>query len=309
MAGEHDVAGFLKAADWSGVWGFAKELYLPLFHFARQNRIPMVALNVERSMISKVGREGWAALSAEEREGVSDPAPASQAYRESLARVFGQKAMRRAPKAAEGEGEGEGHGHGEAPELAEILEREDFGHFVEAQLAWDRAMAEALVAAGQAHPGAQLVGILGLGHIEHGHGVPHQLNDLGLPGSAVLIPVEAEAACDELAEDLADAVFVVAAAEAIEPARPRARLGVVIEKGEAGVRILRVMEDSVAETTELAAGDLILMAAGFPVEEVSGLVEIIQRQAPGTWLPLRIRRGEEEMDVVARFSTEFGASE
>ena len=68
VAGDHDVAGFLKAADWAGVWGFAQELYLPLFHFARQNRVPMVALNVERSLVSRVGRRGWAAVPAAERE-------------------------------------------------------------------------------------------------------------------------------------------------------------------------------------------------------------------------------------------------
>ena len=64
-----------------------RRFYMPLFQFARLNRIPMKALNVERSLVAKVGQQGWEAVPVAEREGVSDPAPASQAYQRDLARV------------------------------------------------------------------------------------------------------------------------------------------------------------------------------------------------------------------------------
>jgi hypothetical protein len=34
------------------------------------------------------------------------------------------------------------------------------------------------------------------------------------------------------------------------------------------------------------------------------LVTIVRRQAPGTWLPLAVRRGEQSLEVVARFPAE-----
>jgi S1-C subfamily serine protease len=34
---------------------------------------------------------------------------------------------------------------------------------------------------------------------------------------------------------------------------------------------------------------------------VSDLVEAVQRQAPGTWLPLKVRRGAETIELVAKF--------
>ena len=40
---------FLKASEWRQVWGYDAALYMPLFQFARLNRIPMIALNVERT--------------------------------------------------------------------------------------------------------------------------------------------------------------------------------------------------------------------------------------------------------------------
>lgn len=91
VAGELTTDVFLKEVEWEEVWGYDAGLYLPLFHFARQHRLPMLALNVDRSVISKVGRAGFKAVSSEDIEGVSRPVRASTAYRQSLARVFAHK--------------------------------------------------------------------------------------------------------------------------------------------------------------------------------------------------------------------------
>ena len=37
------------------------------------------------------------------------------------------------------------------------------------------------------------------------------------------------------------------------------------------------------------------------IDRVSELIEIIQRQAPGTWLPLELKRGGEKRRLVAKF--------
>ncbi len=300
VSGELDVESFLEAADWKGVWAFDPEHYLPLFHFARQNRIPMVALNVERSLVARVGREGWAAVPEDEREGVSDPKPASVAYRDSLARVYAEKQA----LGLEGE-EAPAEGEDAEPDLSAIVESEDFARFVEAQLTWDRAMAEALAAAARRAPDTLVVGVVGGGHAEHGYGVPYQLADLGVEDSAVLLPVSAAALCEPASEYLADAVFVVERPERLEADRPKPRLGVMIETAESAVRIMTVLDGSVAEAAGLEVGDIVISAAGFPVARVGDLIEIVQRQAPGTWLPLSIRRGGAELDVLAKFPSRF----
>src|SRR6266481_5170749 len=79
---------FLKASEWRQVWGYDAAFYMPLFQFARLNRIPMIALNVERKLVSQVGRQGWASVPPSEREGLSDPAPAALDYQRELARVY-----------------------------------------------------------------------------------------------------------------------------------------------------------------------------------------------------------------------------
>jgi hypothetical protein len=64
VKGELDAGAFLEEVDWPEVWGYDAALYLPLFHFARQNRVPMIALNVERDFVSRVRDEGWSATRA-----------------------------------------------------------------------------------------------------------------------------------------------------------------------------------------------------------------------------------------------------
>lgn len=306
VKGELDVGDFLEAVDWPAVWGYDPAFYMPMFHFARQNRIPMIALNVDRELVSRVGHEGWAAIAADERAGLSDPAPASDAYRDSLAQVYLYKQSLRAGGDPEAATEG---AETEEADIAAVIDTTEFKQFVEAQLTWDRAMAEALAEARRQHPGALVVGIMGRGHVEHRYGVPHQLSDLGIPDAAVLLPVDRADACEGVPADLADAVFLLESPDKSAAAPPKPRLGILIETAEGGVRVKEVMEGSVAAAAAIEAGDIVVSAAGFPVAQAGELIEIVQRQAPGTWLPLTIRRGGKEIEIVARFPTDFKASE
>jgi uncharacterized iron-regulated protein len=188
--GELDETSFLREVDWPRVWGFAGELYLPLFHFARMHRLPMLALNVDRATNRRVAAQGLAAVPRSEREDVGDPAPACAAYRDRLFAWFEQH-----PAAGGGA----------------RAQSERFERFVGAQLLWDRAMAEAI--AGARRNGRPLVvGIIGRGHVEYGDGVPAQLAALGVDDVATALPWQADV--DYPADDraIADVLFGVAPA-------------------------------------------------------------------------------------------------
>lgn len=290
-AGRIGVEKFLEDSRWRKVWGYDPDLYLPLLHFARQNRLPALALNVDRELVSRVGDKGWDAVAASERTGLSDPAPASDAYRDSLAELYAYKISLGQVEDAD-------------PDLEQIRDSQAFSHFVDAQLTWDRAMAEALAAAHRRDPRALVVGIVGRGHLEYGYGIPHQLADMGIDNVEVLLPLDADAGCGPLPAELANAVFVVEA-EDDAAAAPKPRLGVIIEDGDDAVRVMQVVEDSVAERSGIRAGDRIQSAAGFGTRNSADLIEIIQRQAPGTWLPIIVKRGSKTVEITARFPQSF----
>jgi uncharacterized iron-regulated protein len=287
VAGELGEAEFLRDSDWRQVWSVDPRLYMPIFHFARMNRVPMVALNISQDLTRAVREQGFDALPVNRREGVTRPRAASAGYIDFLFDAY--VAHERSDEAA-----AKG---GKKPPT-----REDaaFKRFVESQLVWDRAMAEALAAALKRPPAPLVVGVLGSGHVLQGYGVPHQLKDLGVADAAVLLPWGPDAECSKLVAGIADAVFGVAAPDKLAQ-RPRQRLGVWLEPGEGGVRIREVEKGSVAESAGVRAGDVVTEVAGLPAHQPADLAEAVQRHAPGTWLPLRVRRGAESFELVAKF--------
>ena len=274
VAGELSEAEFLQQAEWDKVWGFDARLYLPLFRFARQHRLPMLALNVDRSLIQQVGREGWNAVPQQRREGVGNPEPPSENYRSALKHVF------------------ESHA-----ELQKDAGR--FDYFVEAQSVWDRAMAEGIASHLRSHPQRLVVGILGAGHIQHGYGVPHQLKALGVERTSTLLTWPSDQACATLTAGLADAVFVIPPQP--QPVIPRPRLGVRLNAADDGVLIEDVRAGSLAETTGLKAGDVVVQAAGRKPGGVAEMIHVVQNQPAGSGLPLQIRRGTELLEIIVRF--------
>jgi len=297
VAGKLDDREFLEAVEWDRVWGFDPELYLPLFHFARQNAIPMAALNVDRELVRQVGEAGWEAVPEAQREGVGEAAPATDAYLRSLAEVFAvkQHMSERAPGS---------RAEMVAPDENAIdaaLEDPKFRFFVEAQLTWDRAMAEALLAARQRSGATLAVGVMGAGHVIDGHGVSHQLSDLGLKRVAKLLPVRHGESCERVVPGYVDLAFVLPSVA--EPTSYRPRLGVMVGAASApsGAKVLQVVPDSVAEQAGLHPGDVVTTAAGEDLADQAQLIRVVRRQAPGTWLPLVIQRDGERLELVARF--------
>jgi uncharacterized iron-regulated protein len=187
VAGELDTQQFLDKVEWKNVWGYDPQLYLPLFHFCRQQRVPMLALNCNRPLVTRVGKDGWDAVPEEERDGLSPAAEATVAYREYL---FGL-GLNRAPTAP-------------VSAMDPKLDR-----FIRAQQTWDRAFA-CNIARALVQPDPPLViGIIGRGHLEYGHGTPYQLRDLGIASVAVLLP--ARDSLNEAApiNGIADAIFTL----------------------------------------------------------------------------------------------------
>jgi uncharacterized iron-regulated protein len=294
IGGEFDQSAFLKAVRWDQVWGYEAELYAPLFHFARQNRIPMVALNVERSLISDIGDKGWDAISIDEREGVTTPATVSDDYRRALAAVYLTKLQMSDSEHSTIEGEWS------EERILEILEDEKFQSFVQAQSTWDRAMAQGLAEAKQKTGAALAVGVMGNGHVEFGYGVAHQLADLGVNEVATTFALESSEDCETIEPGVADAVYVVD--PSITAQVQRQLLGVMIEGSDQGVRVTRVTKASVAQAAGIEQGDTITQAAGQVTNKPAELIAIVKRQAPGTWLPLTIQRGDQSMEIVAKFA-------
>jgi len=290
VAGDLSEDEFLKQSNWYGYWSFDPTLYLPIFNFARINRIPMIALNVNRSLFNEVQHKGWEAIPPDQRQGITDPATPQRAYLEMLAQSF----VQHHPGA-------KGHVEKKLNEFS-ADEKQGFKRFVQGQQLWDRAMAQGLAGAVKRDNAALVVGIMGSGHMMNGFGVPHQLSALGVTKVTPLVPWDEQLSCDDLMPKFAYAVFgLQAPLAATEQDKPR--LGVYLEPSDEGMKVMKVVEHSIAESIGIAVGDHIIEVAGKPVNNMSDVVTVVQNMVPGTWLPLTVKRNDKRLDIIAKFPT------
>lgn len=63
--GKLSESEFIERSDWKNQWGFDFGLYAPIFQYAQEKRLRMVALNIPRDWVRAVGRGGPAALPQE----------------------------------------------------------------------------------------------------------------------------------------------------------------------------------------------------------------------------------------------------
>lgn len=165
VAGAIDEAEMLEQTEWEERWGFATELYRPLWQHARDRGIPIVALNAPRELTKRIAKVGVEGLSDAERAELPELDLSDERYRAWLKGVF--------------------KSHGAKMDDA-ALER-----FYQAQVTWDETMAEVAAAWSEAHPDATLVVAAGRGHIERDWGIPSRLRRrLGAqPGDGTVLSI------------------------------------------------------------------------------------------------------------------------
>lgn len=186
VAGDLSAEQFLEEADWKTVWGFPIELYMPIFQYCRQFRLPMKALNCRRALVTEVGKLGWDNVPETERDGLTPALPASTAYRQLLFNYTGGARQDR---------------------VAQHPDDPAFDRFVRAQQTWDRAFACNIVKAIERDNSSLVVGVIGRGHLEYGYGTPAQLVDLGIRDIGILLPEDNPHFDIDTRRGVADALF------------------------------------------------------------------------------------------------------
>ncbi len=135
-------------------------MYREIFLYAREEKIPMVGLNISREIVNQVARKGFVSLSEEQRKELPLVAcDVSPEYQDFIRRALG--------------------GHGENGVA--------FKNFCEAQMLWDASMAKTLQSYLDKHPKSTLIVLAGNGHTWK-HGIPEQLVRRGNYSNRVLLP-------------------------------------------------------------------------------------------------------------------------
>lgn len=161
VAGELSEEALLRETEYFERWRFDYRLYRPILRYAREQGIPLIALNLPREITDKVGDGGIVSLSPAEVELIpSEIDRDAPDYQANLRMVFEMH-----PKADDA----------------------SFERFLEVQLLWDEGMAERAARWLRANPESQLIVLAGAGHVEYGRGIPSRLKRrLDAPMSIVM---------------------------------------------------------------------------------------------------------------------------
>lgn len=300
IAGELSESEFLKHSGWSEYWRFDPELYMPILRVARLYRIPVYGLNVDRALVNLVKTKGWENLSESEREGLQDPAPALESYQRMLAESFVLHAQHNKHENSDASAN-----EMTDEQFSQLQQNQAFLRFVQGQLLWDAAMAQRINDILAKNSNAQVVGIMGSGHMMNAEGVPYQLRTSGTTELAVLLPWDKELPCEWITADLADAIYGISNTPAEAPDLTKPRLGIHIENHASGVIIKKIEPGGIGEAAGLQANDVIVVIAGRTKPQVNDVIDAVGKVAPGNWLPVVVARDGAEKELVAKFPSQL----
>jgi uncharacterized iron-regulated protein len=280
--GELDDREFEKV--WLDNWG-NYNYYNKILMFARDNRIPIVALNAGKDLQKAVMEKGLDGLDEAMRKRLpvidfNDPY-----YLEFCRAVFAA--------------------HTAGSNIAEV--------FNQVQSLWDETMAETAARFLQSGAGKdrKLMIMAGGDHVQYGFGIPRRLfRRLPLP-YVIVSPYAVEISKEKQANIMdvklpnlpmppADVYWGVVY-EGLDD--DPVLLGVTCKKIDSGVGLLitGVMPGSPAEKGGLKKGDVILKMDGGAIKEVSDLKYQVGLHKPGEQGSIEIRRGNERLTVTVTY--------
>jgi len=258
----------LLGVEWYKRWGYDFRLYRPIFDFAKQNNIPLIALNIPREVTRKISKHGIKSLTKAERNYL--PVTIDRSNTEYTARLKKIFAM---------------HSHGKT------FNEKAFMRFVEAQLAWDEGMALSASNYLKANPNRRMVILAGSGHLINRAGIPERLDRLlGVDAnsrSMVILSHKDKAYTQKQAD------FSLASKDIQLPTA--GLLGIGMKDTTDGVRITQIAKDGSAEKVGLMKNDILLMLDNDAIKATSDVNLWRLDKKPNQKVRVKVLRNQQEI--------------
>jgi len=258
IAGTIDERTMLKSTEYFKRWGVDYNFYRSILTFARQERIPVIALNVRREITDKVLGGGIDSLSEGEKKEIPSQMDFSdQNYKALLHEVFMKH---------------------------EDSKKMNFDFFYMAQIVWDECMSQSVDDFLKSNPAfrnnGQVIILAGNGHLAFGSGIPKRtFRRNGLDYAIILNDMDIE-------RDIADYIIYPKPVEGA--ASPR--IMAVLKEAPEGAVIKRFPKGSISEKAGLKEGDIILAMDDIPVADIADIRMHLLYKKKGDTLKIKIRR-------------------
>jgi len=271
IAGEIDEETFLRDTQWDTEWGHDYYLYKDILDFAREKKIPVIALNAPKSLVKLVSKKGMRGLSEEEKKQLPD-----MDVTDYFHKIYIEKAVR---------------GHAD--------HTIDVDRYNEVQSLWEEYMAQSITdyLSSWEGKGKKMLVFAGNGHIVYDFGIPKRVFRRNPQPYYTIYPAEFNESTPPVAQDIFSDDFPLEPADFVWIISPipvqdkRIYLGVQIQKKEDGKLIIQeITPQSPAEKAGFIAGDTILSIDGKELRNVGELVRYLQTKLFGDTCTVDIER-------------------
>jgi uncharacterized iron-regulated protein len=144
ISGKLTEEEFLDQSTYFNTWGHNYRYYKPIFNYAREKKIKMFGVNIERDYASKIGRGGIESLSPEEKENIPKIDTTNVEHR-----FYFKVAM----------------------QGMDALSPVQFSRMYDAQCLWDAAMGDGAIKVAQENPKSIVAVLVGSGHVAYNLGI------------------------------------------------------------------------------------------------------------------------------------------
>ncbi len=271
---------FIREGKWYINWNLNFGYYEKIFDFARENKIPMRALNAPKDLISAIRMKGWDALSEDEKKTVPRPDLTNQEHRQLIRTLLGSAELPHQMKGAD------------MDKVFEGLYR--------AQVAWDEAMA-ANAERAYHEDGQRLIVLAGSGHLLYNLGINLRVHEKTRLASKTLICVAVPAgkAGLQVTRSLGD--YVWGLPEEDRPAFPSVGLSFKKFEGLDNLVIDGKPSEGVAKGGDFEKGDIVLAVDGKRFDDINAVRTYLAQFKWGDELNFRLLRDAQVKEVTLNF--------
>jgi uncharacterized iron-regulated protein len=269
---------FVQKVKWYVNWNYNFGFYEKIFKFAKENRVPIYALNISREIIKKVRMKGWNELSDEEKDLVPQPHLADEEHRTLIRTIFESTEIPHQMK-------------GKNLEIA-------FEGLYRAQSAWDEVMAFNAV---RMLKEKKMVVLSGSGHLFYNLGINRRAYKRSrLPFKTVIclaVPEENEGL--EVSRSLADYVWGIPEQE--RPAFPSIGLSFKKFDGLDNLVVESKAIEGIAKGSDFEKGDIILSVDGKDFNDINQLRIYLAKFIWDEEVKFRLLRRAQALEVTLEF--------
>ncbi|KJR98410.1 MAG: hypothetical protein VR65_20510 [Desulfobulbaceae bacterium BRH_c16a] len=274
---------FLKESDYFNVWRYDYRYYRDILNFAKNFRLPVVGLNLDRQIVSEVFRAGGTdSLSPEIRASLPQDRDLDlEGYIDRLSEIH----------TVHIEGN---HGSGAA------------SGFIQAQALWDETMAQNIARFLAENPGYQMVVLAGTQHTRKDSGIPPRVARRLPVGQFSVVNLSSERSPLDL-QRISDYYFFASSPDL--PVNPK--IGLILDTetkdGHSFLKIDQISPHGKAGAAGLLKGDILKEAGGVALANMADLQIAMLDAKPGDILSVKVIRKIHDEERILDFQVELTA--